>query len=431
MLLLYSEIITPRITYIFDFIFNELLGIRYQVTTDKELFKSYPEEKINYSQSRISNEFYTRSTDLLFEKNINNKHVGVIQKDEMTILFPTQNSDVDFDIFAATFYMISRYEEYLPFTPDKFGRFRSSESLAYKYKFLQKPVVNIWIYKFKSLLKEKYPSIQFKEQQFNVVFTYDIDVAYKYKGRSFFRNLRSSFKDVLLLNFKNIATRTKVLRGVKADEWDVYDHLKEIILKNNLNAIFFFLMGDYAEYDKNLNHKSAAMKNVVTNISSLCKIGIHPSYRSNKCREKVIIEKKRLENSSNKKINKSRQHYLKLTLPETYNNLIKAGITEDHSMGFADMPGFRAGTCTPFYFYDLKNERTTSIKAFPVTCMDSSFIKYLKVDTDKSFQLITDLIEEIKKVNGTFISIWHNNYLADKNWKDLHDKIIASAVALK
>lgn len=428
MLLIYAEIETPRIAYILDLIFNDLLGIKYNTTTDKEFFTNYQEEKINYSKSRITNEFFIKSTELLFEKNIKNKEVQVIEKDDVVLLFPTEKSDVNFDIFAAAFYMVSRYEEYLPFTSDKFGRFRFSESLAYKYHFLQKPVVNIWVDEFKNLLKTNYPSIEFKEQKFSALFTYDIDVAYAYKGRSFFRNARSSIKDALLLNLKNIYTRIKVLGGAKADAWDVYDHLKQNILKNKLNAIFFFLMGDYAKYDKSLSYKSAAMKDVVRNVSSFAEIGIHPSFRSSKRKEKMIIEKQRLENLSNKKINKSRQHYLKFTLPGTYNNLIKAGISEDHSMGFADTPGFRVGICTSFYFYDLKNETTTSLKIFPVTCMDASFIKYLKTDPGKSLQLIIALMDEVKKVNGTFISIWHNNYLSDKNWKDLHDKVIAKAV---
>ena len=131
---------------------------------------------------------------------------------------------------------------------------------------------------------------------------------------------------------------------------------------------------------------------------------------------------------SNKKITKSRQHYLRFTLPDTYNHLAAAGIKDDYSMCFADLPGFRAGTCTPFYFYDLKNEKQTTLKIFPATFMDGTFLYYLKSQPAESLQIIDDLINEVKKVEGTFISIWHNNTVSDddefKEWKRVHDEMV-------
>jgi hypothetical protein len=64
---------------------------------------------------------------------------------------------------------------------------------------------------------------------------------------------------------------------------------------------------------------------------------------------------------------------------------LEAGITEEYSMAFPEAPGFRAGTCKPFYFYDLKNEKVTDLKIFPVTCMDATFVYYLKQSPEKSF----------------------------------------------
>jgi hypothetical protein len=93
-------------------------------------------------------------------------------------------------------------------------------------------------------------------------------------------------------------------------------------------------------------------------------------------------------------------------------------------MGFADEPGFRAGTCKPFYFYDLKNEKATSLKIFPVTCMDATFIYYLEKSAEKSLLQILNLLKEVKKVNGTFIPIFHNEIIAEKSWNLVHQRTI-------
>ena len=140
------------------------------------------------------------------------------------------------------------------------------------------------------------------------------------------------------------------------------------------------------------------------------------------------MKKKRLEKLSNKQIIKSRQHYLKFYLPQTYNDLIEAGIKEEYSMCFADKPGFRAGTCKPFYFYDLKHERSTSLKIFPVTFMEGTYMDYVKLSPHQALLDIYNLMEQVKNVNGTFISIWHNNTVSNtekyRDWRNVHNKMI-------
>ena len=145
-------------------------------------------------------------------------------------------------------------------------------------------------------------------------------------------------------------------------------------------------------------------------------------------KEKETEKQKNVVEEKNKQITKSRQHYLKFKLPDTYNQLAAAGIMQDYSMGFAETPGFRAGTCKPFYFYDLRNERSTLFKVFPITCMEASFLYYSKRKPAESLDIILALINEVKKVDGTFISIWHNNTVSDdgifKEWKWVHNEMI-------
>ena len=430
MLLIYLPKISSRIQYVFDAIFINELGVTYNITNNITFFENYEQEKLNYSTNRISDEFFIKARPFLTENLTKDFEVPVSEKGQIKILFPNNNvCNVGFDIFSAVFYMLSRYEEYLSFTPDKYGRFKAEDSLAFKNNFLQIPIVDNWIEIFKNLLQEKFPSLKFKPSKFEAIVTYDIDVAYKFKARSFKRNAGSTIKDVLRLDFKNIQMRLQTISNKCKDPWDVYDYLNETITKNNLQSIFFFLLGDNSAYDRNLKYDNPVMKNLINQIKSFSEIGIHPSYYSSTQPGKIAIEKERLENISAQTITKSRQHYLKFTLPETYNSLLSCGITEDYSMGFAQLPGFRAGTCKPFYFYDLKNEKATGLKIYPITCMEASFIYYSKISPAKALVEILNLLKEVKKVDGTFISIWHNDNLENskvrREWFPVHNSMIA------
>ncbi|HSN09384.1 MAG TPA: polysaccharide deacetylase family protein [Hanamia sp.] len=425
MLLIYLYENSPRCQYVFDLIFKEESGIAFQTTSDIKEFEDYSGQKINYSEARISNCFFIKAAPLLFENDIKKQEIQVAEKKNVKVLFPNEEDDLGFDIFSAVFYLISRYEEYLPFNGDKFWRFKASDSLAFQNDFLQKPMVNIWVEIFKKALKNKFDQLEFKSTAFTSIISYDIDVAYKFKGRSFGRTLGSALKDVIGFSVQNFKERIQTLLQSKKDPWDVYEDLEKTILQNKLSSIFFFLLADKSEHDRNLDYQNPAVKKLVNQVKTFSEIGIHPSFHTSSFPEKILIEKERLEKLLAKKINKSRQHYLKFKLPDTFNALLQSGITEDYSMGFPEVPGFRAGTCKPFYFYDLKNEKASSLKIFPVTCMDATFIYYLEKSPEKSLMEILNLLKEVKKMNGTFIPLFHNDILGEnEKWKSVHDKMI-------
>jgi peptidoglycan/xylan/chitin deacetylase (PgdA/CDA1 family) len=144
-------------------------------------------------------------------------------------------------------------------------------------------------------------------------------------------------------------------------------------------------------------------------------------------------EKERLESITNTPIRKSRQHYLRFNLPETYQQLIDLEITEDYSMGYASQLGFRASTCSPFYFYDLDFEIQTPLKVFPFALMDTTLNDYLKNTPKQSLGKIRDLKNEVKAVNGTFITLFHNESLSDylrwKGWKRLYESMVKISIS--
>ena len=146
-------------------------------------------------------------------------------------------------------------------------------------------------------------------------------------------------------------------------------------------------------------------------------------------REKIVIfsqagalPESALEEIIGKSISKSRQHYLRLKFPKTYTRLIKAGIEEDYTLGYSAQPGFRGGICTPYCFYDLKHESVTNLKIIPFNIMDGTLRYYLQLPPEKAFVEIRKIMQEVKNVGGTFVSVWHNETVNDLGtWKGFRE----------
>ncbi|MEO6818905.1 MAG: polysaccharide deacetylase family protein [Ginsengibacter sp.] len=428
MLLIYLPHLTERSTFIFRQIFEFQLGIPYSISCNKEEFLSYKNEKICYDNERFSDDFFINANGILSDHSLKGWEILIDEINGRKVLFPNKNDDLGFDIFSASFYLLSRYEEYLPFNEDAFGRFPAVESLAFKNEFLNIPIVDLWIQDFEKILTKRFPKIPIKKISFQAILTYDIDVAFKYKGRSFWRNTGATSKDIFKFSFLNIKKRWQVNVQKADDPWDVYDYLLTTTQTLGLHSIFFFLLGNKGVHDRNLDFKNKAMKTLILKIKQQTQIGIHPSLMSNKEISLLNLEKERLELITSEKVTKSRQHYLKIKFPETYQNLLSAGIKEDYSLGYSEMPGFKAGTSFPFFFYDLKKEEITELKIFPVCVMEASFKYYLGLKPGEALKEIIKLIDEVKKVGGTFISIWHNDNLAESingnSWRDCHNNMI-------
>ncbi|MFI5164946.1 MAG: DUF7033 domain-containing protein, partial [Bacteroidia bacterium] len=378
MLLIYSASSSSRLTYIFNLIFRDILGIEYELTNNAEYFRQSSSPKLSYSDSALADELFFQSTPLLFEKGITQQNISVFDWSSTKAFFSTSPASAfPFDPFAASFYLVSRYEEYLPNKRDSLNRYDETESLAYKNNFLQKPLVNIWANKIKEAITQRYHNFSFPEKKYQYISTIDIDNAYAYKYKGISRTAGGFAKDILKLNIKNGITRLSTLLRMKHDAYDTYDELLRIQNKYQFPSIYFFLLGDFAGKDKNLPASSKQFQFLIKNISQKSDCGIHPSFASNSYTEKITTEINRLRNILDKDITKSRQHFLMLTFPETYRNLIANNITDDYTLGYAGNIGFRASICTPFYFYDLEKEETTTLRLNPFAVMDATLNTYL------------------------------------------------------
>ena len=432
MLLIYTPKITSRHKYIFKLFFNEIHQIKFQITEREDEFKAFDGAKLNYSNTSFEDEIFIECIGLLNEKGINQQDINVSPQNNIPAFFQSQSdSSMGFDVFSASFYLVSRYEEYLPFVKDIHQRFQAESSLAYKHDFLQKPLINIWAKSLMQKIKQKHPDLEVISPTYNYISTIDIDNAFYYLEKGFVRSLAGFFASIFSFDFNGIQQRFAVLLGKQKDPYDTYDAQLKLQKEYNLKVIYFILLADYGLNDKNISFTKRKFQLLIKRLADYASIGIHPSYGSNTNFAKLPKEIKRLEGITKREVTKSRQHFLKLTLPETYNQLVDFGIRDDYTMGFASAIGFRASICSAYTFYNLDTETILPIKIHPFAVMDATLLYYLKLSPEQSLTQISALIEEVKNVNGTFISLWHNdtfsNYKQWKGWESVYKEMIKVA----
>ena len=434
MILVYTPRISKRIKYIFNVIFKNLLNINYDFTISKDDFKSFTGVKINYSQHQIEDEVFFCSASLLFDTGIRDQNLSFINFDNAKAFYPVfdRKSALPFDPFAASFYLISRYEEYLPYLKDKYDRFDAKESIAYKYHFIQKPLVNYWALKIAEIISQKHPLVIFPKNRYKYTPTIDVDLFYAYKLKGFLRTTGGFLKSFYERDYKGIMERSKVLTGLMKDPFDTYDFQIALHKEYHLSPIYFILVGDYAQYDKNIPHQNKEFHSMIKSLGDHAEIGIHPSYASNTSSNILKTEIKRLSKILNKDITKSRQHFLKLSLPYTYRNLINHDITEDYTMGYASEIGFRASICNPFNFFDLDMDVETNLIVHPFAIMEGTLKDYRNISNPDVLDYVRNVIQQVKDLNGQLVTLWHNESLSNQKrwigWKNIYEEIIKMAV---
>jgi uncharacterized protein DUF7033 len=428
--IVFSHTITRRLQYILDFIGKQVIGKSFEIVNDTATFEQYPGPKINYGNVRITeSEFRIQNTQLLFEKGCNEQTIECFEIDNYKSFFKTEG-DFPFDIFAASFYLISRYEEYLPHEKDAYGRYAHENSLAFREGFLHLPLINIWIDELKKYLKVKFPSLTIHHSTFTFFPTYDIDEAYAYKHKQWWRTTGGLLRSVIKGQWSMIVERSRVLLGVSKDPFDSFEWMDALHRQLDLNPVYFFLIPKRTgRYDKNISPSKRSMRDLIQEHSDRYSIGIHPSWQSGDDPGKLKFEILNLRHISGKPIHSSRQHFIRFTMPQTYRQLIELGIDSDFSMGFGSINGFRASVASAFFWYDLEKEEQTQLLLYPFCFMEANSFYEQKFSARQAFEELKHYLNIVKSVNGTLITIWHNSFLGTaaqfKGWREMYEQFIS------
>ncbi len=426
MLLIYTHKITSRFGYTMRQIFTRILGIEVTFTTTVEDFIKHSGPKITYTKQPLQNEFFVRSTDLLFEQGINDINISIEDWEGVPSFFTTgERSAVPFDIFAASFYLLSRYEEYLPHVKDMHGRFPPKESIAYKNGFLKRPVVDLWAFKLFEQLRVRFPEIEAKERKYRYTSVIDVTTSHCFAYRGTVRGVAGFLKDLFTLKWKRVAGRVRVWVDPTNDPYDNFNELIALHKSRKIKSMFFFQFADYSTYDKNVSPNSNRFRYLIKSIADYSVVSLSASYSSFEDIDMLRNEKRRLAEVVHRPVNFSRMRYNRVSVPETYRNLVDAEFTDDYTMGYTHEVGFRASTCTAFYMYDINLEIQQPIRVHPFAFHDYALAN--STNEQRILEQLNTLYREVKSVNGAFLSIFSNELLGSDHsidWMQLYKKVI-------
>jgi hypothetical protein len=334
-LLVYTPLLTPRIKYIFNFIFTDILKTNVEFNSNLAEFKAYNLPKISYTDHAVGGELFFKCSDLMLAHKIIPPVIKTTVFGDTIVPFAVTGSALPFDLFAASFYFLSRHEEYLPFEPDENGCYPAELSLQNKLGLLKLPVIDGWALILKNILLKKFPGLFFGKKSFEFIPIHCQSAANLSVSAGLFGRSMHFLK--LLSGFSN-APKKKPAR---------------------LEQLHTYLNSIYQEEES---------RKVVHN----CELNV--------------------------------------CLPQTYLHLIKIGVTKDYSMGYERAIGFKAGTCTPFLWYDLQLEKTTHLMLHPVAATEKNLFPDKHTKTEVAIEKLQTLIENVKLVNGQFyfLSLHHD-----------------------
>ena len=412
MILIYCPQMSPRIRYAFKMVIGGLLKDEPVFTTDVEEYSAHNGPAINYSTKDLGHGLFFPAEGLLSEKEIESRDVKFFEDGDVPAIFPvySKGAAMTFDPFAASFYMVTRYEEYLPYVRDEYGRFQARESLAWKHGFLDKPVVNMWAGMVAEQIMRKWPQWKPGPKAYRFIPTIDVNSAWLYKQKGFFRTAAALGESLTAGNFSQFMERLKVVLGLLPDPFDTYSEQLGLHKDYRLETIYFILFADYNNNDRNISVNNRHFHVLVKTLADYCRIGIHASFSSLKAPDKLAQEFRRLAAVLNHEVTMTRQHFHVLNMPTTYRHYVNLDVEHDYSMGYAVTPGFRAGISDPFFFYDLDVEAETGMKVWPYAIVDKG-LEY-GYDMETSF---LPIIERVKAVNGTLITLWNNESLVGED----------------
>lgn len=413
MFLILTEGATSRHRYIFGYLFRTFFGMDCAYPEPSE-WHALPTgcPVIAYTEDPVAGAFHIRPQGMLSASGIPPAPDVIDTPGQLPHFYPSIGADHHFDVFAASFYLLSRAEEYHGHPPDVFGRYHHIHSLAFRSGFLDIPLIDGWMAELREALSRRFPSVSFRVPGFEFRPTYDIDIAWAYRSRGVVRTLAGSFKSAIAGRFREVIRRLEVLQGRSPDPYDCYDRLDALHMGQDLHPRYFFLLAlTLRGVDRNPDPRTKAIQTLVIRHAKHYPIGMHPSWRSEDDPKAFQDEKALLEGMIGGKVTSSRQHYLRFQLPDTYRRLISGGITDDHSMGYGTINGFRASVSRPFPWYDLSGEQETLLMVHPFCFMDATAFHELGFSPEDAYRQLEDYHAVTRAFGGCMTTIFHNSML--------------------
>ena len=427
-IVVYSPFISTRLRYVAEWLFKERLHLNYTIV--HTLAEAQAATHVVAYGIPMPDAVSIPSEGLLGVNGITSQQPAIGDWQGIPTLYDcdADGYSLPFDMFSAIFFLLTRYEEYEVYMPDKHGRYPATNSILYQQGWLQRPIVDEWVHALRNTLQDHYKSI-LQAGTFIFLPTYDIDMAYAHLHKGARRIVGALIRALLRADVRQLSHRAKVLQKKEKDPYDSFRWLRQLHKQYGLSPLYFVLSARRTStFDKNIHPQHPAMVRVIKNLCADGNIGIHPSYFANKG-DTLRQEKMLLEQVAGKRTSLSRQHYIRAVLPETYHQLLYNHITQDYSMGYGTHLGFRAGTGSSFLWYDLENDVVTQLRIFPFCFMDTTAHFEAKLTPAAALERLHAMTRILQQTGSTLITVFHNFSLGTddqwKGWRNGYEQFIA------
>ena len=421
--------------YILDIIFLEFLNLSYELFENSEC-KNWQIELKNGTKLVFEDVFFNKyQNDLEYLKlenlpcSVNFIENQYTVENNIPVIYGTDNLEIfenelrcGIDIFASSFFMLTRWEEYVNKNRDNHNRFPAYESSAFKNNFLDRPIVNEYVEMLKNMLLYLDSNFKFQISNYQLMLTHDVDVPVKYTS------YKTGFKEIagdiikrqnIKLALLNTWQKFKVHMGLAKDPFDTFDYLMTISEKIGVKSYFFFMGKGNTKFDNMYDSEDDFIKELIQKIKKRGHhIGIHPTYNAYNSGIQFAKEKNELEKNLNVDITFGREHFLRFEVPTTWQIWEDNGMKWDSTCSYADKEGFRCGVCYEYSVFNILTRQKLKLKEKPLIVMEGSFATYQpNIKSEEMENKIKHLMGKVKKYNGEFVFLWHNSSFNTPMWE--------------
>ncbi len=348
---------------------------------------------------------------------------------------------IHYDILGLTYWMLTRSEEVGRMDLDIHQRFPATSSHAYQCGYLERPIVDEWLSILGQVMQRLWPQLRLKQHKFSIKVSHDVDSPslYGFKpwstiGRMMVGHIlkRRDFKAFMTAPYVKLASRTQLH---PADPCNTFGWLMDVSEANNLKSAFYFICGrtDKAR-DADYEPDHPVIRSLMGSIHERGhEIGLHPSYGTYQKPELIRQEALRLkricaEEGIEQSMWGGRMHYLRWEHPTTLRAWVDAGMDYDSTLGYADRPGFRCGTCFDYPAFDPIAQQMLTLRVHPLVMMECTVIDsiYLGLGvTEAAVEKARLLKSRCQQLGGCFTVLWHNSYLSQAALREMYMRIVS------
>ncbi|HEY7476708.1 MAG TPA: polysaccharide deacetylase family protein [Actinomycetota bacterium] len=350
-----------------------------------------------------------------------------------------------FDLLGTAFTLLTARDEAVDPSTDRHGRFPLESSLAWQAGVHERPLVDEYRSLLLWALRRAGVADPPPRRPGTLRLTHDVDRPVAANEGGVGALVRRTGADVLLrrdpaLAGSRLATYPRARRGdVIRDPSYAFEFLMDVAEGAGRTATFNLLARGRDEegavppsrYDASYRLTDPFMDALIRRIVERGHaIGLHGSYNTIDSGEQLALEVEALRAAMERAGHdlpavSGRQHYLRWR-PETWCHLAAAGVSADSSVGFAEGPGFRSGTCHPFPVFDLTTRSTLPLTEHPLLIMDATLdpVALRRGAFEQIASRIGATVDACRTMRGELVILWHNTSVVGRRARGLYRELV-------